>query len=658
VELVIHVSDFRAIGGVSATLRSLIRDRMEFPDGVPDAPVTVGPPPFSTSKDAEQRKEDPRLNLFLYRVTENGYLQNQEIPGRGSNGYGHPPLSLNLHYLLTAYGNTQLNGQGGTTLFDDTNAHFLLGSAMRVLHDYPIVTDQLTAVRAPSGGLLLHTSLRDAFEKVRLSLEPLTLEDVTKVWTALALRYRLSAAYVVNVVQVESRRPRTFPRPVGQPSSPTTPPLPTDSPSPGPWVYTLALQTPTITEVHVRRAGETTEQPFPYARIEDSLVLRGTALSGPETRVRFGDVEVPTTLASPHQVEARVPDTLADTTLIPEADRLQPGVRTVQVVARDPQVPHSAFSSNEAAFMLVPTVDPARVVPSPAPPRTLTIEGARLVGPTPGGETVIGRSVVDRSSFLVATPEKIVVPLPTSLPMQGVSVLVGAVLADPVSIGSTAHGLSIDIGGTVKNVTSSAALPATVPRDSVAAILTAMIRDAAPTDPRFAGARAELRDNALVVVAGDLTSVITITSSGPGAFADALGLTAAPGAGDGSAAVSGSLSPLPVLSASSPRLVVRVGALAPVVVEVPTVGSLEDLASALQAGIRAGSANAAYAGARVLTLGSQLLVVPGTADKVTFSATATDPSTAAELQLHATYPVRVRANGAESTDPATVELPR
>ena len=296
------MSDFRAIGGISATLQSLLRDRMELPDGVPDAPVTVGPPPFS-AKDNEPRKEDARLNLFLYRVTENGYLQNQEIPGRGSNGYGHPPLSLNLHYLLTAYGNTQLTADG--SLFDDTNAHFLLGSAMRVLHDFPVVTDQLTAVRPPSGGLLLHTSLRDAYEKVRLSLEPLTLEDVTKVWTALALRYRLSAAYVVNVVQVESRRPRTFPRPVGQPASPTSPPLPTDPPAPGPWVYALTLQTPTITEVRVRRLGETAEQPFPYARIGDTLVLHGTSLFGPETNVRFDDVEVMpawpgrTTLRSP-----------------------------------------------------------------------------------------------------------------------------------------------------------------------------------------------------------------------------------------------------------------------------------------------------------------------------------------------------------------------
>lgn len=650
------VSDFRAIGGVSATLQTLIRDRMELPDGVPDAPVTIGPPPFS-AKDAEQRKEGARLNIFLYRVTENGNLQNQELPGRGANGYGHPPLSLNLHYLLTAYGNTELNS-GATTLFDDTNAHFLLGSAMRVLHDYPIVTDRLTAVRPPSGGLLLHTSLRDAYENVRLSLEPLTLEDVTKVWTALALRYRLSAAYVVNVVQVESRRTRTFPRPVGRPASPNTPPLPTDPPSPGPWIHALTLQTPTIVEVRVRRLGEPHDEPFPYARIGDTLVLRGTSLSGPETSVRFGDVELAASQASPVQVEVSVPDTLAGPTLIPEAVRLQPGVHTVQVVTHDPQVPHSAFTSNEAAFMLVPTVDPTRVLLGAGGPRTLTIEGERLVGPTPGGETIIGRSVVERATYLVDTPQLVVVPVPTSLPMRDVPALVGAALADPVPIGTTAHTLRIVIGGTVKTVSAAATLPSNVPRDSVAAILTALIRDAAPEDPHFAGARAALCEDRLVVVSGDLSSAVSITSPGAGTFAGALGLNAAPGAGDGFAAVSGALSPLPTLTAAAPRLQVQVGALAPVVVALDPFGSLTDLALGLQTAIRAASANAAYAGLRVLTIGSQLLVIPGTAATLRFTAPAGDPATVAELQLHAFFPVRVRVNGAESTDIATIELPQ
>ena len=146
------MSGFTAIGGVSATLRALLIDRMELPDTIGPFSVTIGPPYF-TSSDNAPHAEPARINLFLYRVTENGYLQNQEIPGRAaSSGYGHPPLSLNLHYLITAYGNT-VDPQDAT-IFDDLDAHRLLGSAMRVLHDVPIVSERLLSLNPPAGVLI------------------------------------------------------------------------------------------------------------------------------------------------------------------------------------------------------------------------------------------------------------------------------------------------------------------------------------------------------------------------------------------------------------------------------------------------------------------------------------------------------------------------
>ena len=328
------------------------------------------------------------------------------------------------------------------------------------------------------------------------------------------------------------------------------------------------------------------------------------------------------------------------------------------MVTHDPKVPHSAFSSNEAAFMLVPSVDSARVVLSAGAPRTLTLEGARLVSRTPGGETLIGRSVVSRDEYLSEDARKIVVPVPTSLPAQGVHVLVGGVLSDPLTIGNAVHTLRIDIGGDVRTVSAVATLPASLPRDAAAAIVTAMVRDAAPRDPRFARARAALRDNRLVVVPGDLVSPLSISSPGALTFAAALGLTAAPAPGDSDASVSGDLSLLPALSAPVPRVQVRVGVRPPVVVELNRSGTVTDFAADLQAKIRAASADPAYTGTRVLTIGSQLLVIPGTAGAVSFAAAAGDPTTVAELQLHALFPVRVRANGAESIDVATVELPQ
>lgn len=102
------MSNHLAIGGVSLTLKALLEDRMEF--GAPALPanqkvtLTISAPDVT-----HQGINGPRLNVFLYHISENGYLKNQEIPGHGHPGdYGHPPLSLELYYLITTYSVTEL----------------------------------------------------------------------------------------------------------------------------------------------------------------------------------------------------------------------------------------------------------------------------------------------------------------------------------------------------------------------------------------------------------------------------------------------------------------------------------------------------------------------------------------------------------------------
>jgi len=636
------MSDFTVIGGVSATLQRLLQDRMDLPTDIKpaDFAVTVGAPAFSP-QDNEPHIEKPRINLFLYRVTENGYLQNQQIPGRGSSsGYGQPPLSLNLHYMLTAYGNKQQPQDA--ELYDDLYAHFLLGSAMRVLHDIPVLNESLTSTRSPSGDPLLDDSLRNRYEQVKLSLEPLTLEDTTKVWTALALRYRLSAAYAVNVVQIESKQPPSFPRPVGQPASPVIPPPPTDQSSTGPHVIVTTIQPPTITTVWVRRAGQTTEQRYPYARIGDTLVIYGTALAGRLTSVGFGDLLLPADEAAPDRVEVVLTDN----------EQLQPGVRTVKVVTRDPAAPLSSLSSNEAPFVLVPGI--TTVALAAGPPRTLTVTGTRLLPPGTGGELVIGRSLVSSANYLTSSPTSITIPVPETLPARGVPVLIGGKLADPVTIDTTHDNLKIQIGTASNAVTAS--FKASEPRDTLAAKLQALIRGAAK-DLAFSSATVQLCDDRLVVLAGDLASTVAITAPSGGNVPADLGLTAAQPAGAASAAVSGIIGAAPALSSATPRLRVQVGAEQPVDITIQTATSVTELAADLQAQLASAGAPA-YQDAQVIACGGRLIVIPGVAAEVTFGPTVDDQTTVAELQLQAAFAVRVRANGAESIDAATVKLPQ
>jgi hypothetical protein len=650
------MSDFRAIGGVSASLQMLLQDRMERPEGTPSVIVTVGTP--RSGSDDVPAREDPRVNLFLYRVSENGDIQNQEIPGHGSQGaFGYPPLSLNLYYLMTAFGSEAVQNDGAL-LFNETLAHFLLGSAMRVFHDYSILTEQLLTVRPPIGMPVLHESLLGAYERVKLTLEPISLEDVSKVWMALALRYRLSAAYSITVVQIESRSKRTFPRPVGAPPS-AYPPLSASPAVPGPYIPVEIYASPLINNVHVRRLGSSQEQMFRYARIGDTLILLGSNFAGGQVLVALDKVEVPVVPVSSSRVEVVVPDSVVSGVgPIPPADLLEPGPHALAAIVAEPAFPQGAVRSNDSVFMLVPGI--ASVAYAAGPPRSISVNGTRLASASMTGETVIGRASVDKTLYASASSTQIVVPIPDSLPMRGVRMLLSGALPDPIPLPMNPL-MSVTIGGTTVNATLTAPSP-TVPLAQLPQLLTNAIQNAAaataPMPPEFVGLRAGLFGNRLVLVPGGLTAPITAGDSGLGTLASALGLTGPQPPGTATGYLSGDLSTFPTFPGPQADLTVQIGGPPGFPIAFPSPTYIDVAASALQSQIQAASAAPAYANALVGVLGTQLLVLPGAAAAVAFGPTLTDGISVLLLQLHAVYNVRVRVNGADSIDDVAVELPQ
>jgi hypothetical protein len=626
------VSDFHAIGGVSASLQALLRDRMEVPTEVPGGQfeVTVGPPqgPAANNQDAEP----PRVNLFLYRITENGCLKNQETPGHGHPAaYGHPPLSLDLHYLLTAYGTTDDNGQ-----MNETISHFLLGSAMRVLHDHPVIHEGLVT---GGGQSILHASLRGEFERVKVSLEPLSIEDLSKVWTALTLPYRISAAYMVNVVQIESRRQRRFPRPVGEP------------PLAGPRVIVVPMKAPRIAEVRVRRPGDppALERRFAFARINDVLILRGGEMSAGvdgEVRVFLGEVDASAGILSlrPDRLEVTVPD----------HPDLQPGAVQVAVRVGTPELPQTGFRSNEAVFMLVPRND--LITPNlGATPRRLLIQGERLFLGRATGETLIGEDAVPKGDYLAAVPTSITVPVPDTLPAWPVDCLVSGDLApfpglvDPLDMGVT-------IGGDGPHLATLPFTPGNL-QDAAVAVERG-VRQAPGGGTAFRGTRvaALVAGNRLAVVPGGLRGAVNVAAS---AMADALKLSTGTAV---RAFLSGRLAPFPTLTVNPPRLRMTIGADVRTVTLAAVPTNLAEAANLLEAALRAAGPPASFADARVGVLGEQLLIVPGVAAPapaiIRFDPEpGVDETTYALLQLRASYAVRARVSGAEDLDNRTVELP-
>lgn len=369
------MSNFLAIGGVSNTLRTLLLDRMEPPLDPTYSifTVTIDSPhsltPIGTA-------EDPRINLFLYKVEENPNLKNQEIPGVGHPGsYGHPPLSLNLFYLVTAYGSTSVDNLIGETL-----AQQLLGSCMRVFHDWPIITNEMETRSSPSSSIL-DASLLNEFEKIKITLEPISLEDISKIWSSLSVPLRLSVAYRISVVQIESQQIRRIARPVLQRR-----------------IHVSTLKRPEITELYRTPA---LDEPAGDARaaIGQELTIEGNNFLAPRTWVKLGNLE-PIGISQLSDTNIRItipndqypedPDHPAARS-IPVEKRLQPGPQVVEVlIRRDTEVVEGGLDSgrvveeqrkqgsNLFVFMLVPEIISINPTSGTSAVTSLNVEGRRL----------------------------------------------------------------------------------------------------------------------------------------------------------------------------------------------------------------------------------------------------------------------------------------
>jgi hypothetical protein len=205
-----------AIAGVTATLKDLLNDGLLDHDlsSVGSFSVTAQAPDRITTGSTETNL----LNIFLYQITPNLGWRNADLPSRDGRGnrLSNPPLALDLHYLVTAYG-TQ-----------DMNAEVLLGYAMQLLHETPVITrEQLRIVLGtplPVDGTLVPgrfgtlsaEDLADQVELIKITPSYLTSEELSKLWTAMQARYRPSMAYMVSVVLIQAEGGARVPPPVLQ----------------------------------------------------------------------------------------------------------------------------------------------------------------------------------------------------------------------------------------------------------------------------------------------------------------------------------------------------------------------------------------------------------------------------------------------------------
>lgn len=345
--------------------------------------------------------EVTHLNLFLYHVTYNQGWREVGLPTRASGGsqIGRAPLAIDLHYLMSAYS------------AGDYEAQIMLGIGMQAVHEIPVLfRDKITQVfSAPATQVdkaLASADLANQIEMIKIVPQQIGTDELSKLWTAFQSKFRVSAAYAVSVVLIETKTPVVAALPVLSRN-----------------IVVLPFVEPVIDAL--------TPQIIPYA-LGASITISGSNLVAQNTVVVFDGnpdaPQTPTVIGTGASISATLPALMA-------------GLNTLRVVRQVDfgTPPKTNFAeSNVASFVLQPRIrrDAAppndyliargaanNTVSPPIVPVTVTLDPAittsqkisLLLNPLnpPPGATV-------RSYLFDATPDGLAPPDQVTVDTQGV----------------------------------------------------------------------------------------------------------------------------------------------------------------------------------------------------------------------------------------------
>ncbi|MCS6883522.1 MAG: DUF4255 domain-containing protein [Oscillochloridaceae bacterium] len=323
------MSNFLAIATVTATLRQMLEDAVS--RDVSGATATAVRPNAPGNQ-----LPNPGVNLFLYHVTPNVAWRNADAWTRDADGglVQRPRAAVDLHYLLSFYGNDA-----------DLEPQRALGSSLRALAERPLLPRGAIREVIAATPALAASNLDSEVESVKLTQTPLSLEELSKLWSVFfQTPYVLSVALQAGVVLIESRGAPRATLPVRERN-----------------LYVVTLRQPVVECVE---ASAGAGQPVLAGA---AIRIVGRDLRGEITRVRIGQA-----LVTPPANQ--VGDTAIEVTL---PAGLRAGVQSVQVehprLIGTPPALHGSVESNVAAFVLQPAASFAVTNVTP-----VVVDGATL----------------------------------------------------------------------------------------------------------------------------------------------------------------------------------------------------------------------------------------------------------------------------------------
>lgn len=314
------MSNYLAIATVTAALQRLLQEGIQ--EDVPGATVTTIRPDNPGSAN-----QTVGINIYLYQATPNPAWRNADLRTRRPKGdlIKHGQAALDLHYLLTFYGNEQA-----------LEPQRLMGSAIRTLVDRPTLTRDTIQDTIEQSNLtfLSDSTLADQVQLVQFIPSSITTEDLSRIWSVFfQIPYSLSFAFQGTAVLIQGEKPGKTALPVRKREFYVSPIRPV--------IDQVKLERPQFAIEAVEEAEERALEPL--TRSSDwVIVIQGRRLLGEQTTVRIGRADVTPQIVTDEEVRLQL------SRLSPaESGGLRAGVQGVQVV--HPSQARSIAGRSEAA---------------------------------------------------------------------------------------------------------------------------------------------------------------------------------------------------------------------------------------------------------------------------------------------------------------------
>ncbi len=170
------------ISDIEIKLKNLLTDKWG-EDETPDIVLVQTPKDIKAGDKA-------RICLFLHQILENIYLRNEDFQKIDNTNLHFPPMVVDLLFLVIPFAENPATEKK------------ILGKIMQIYFDNSILTvtqeEQETDKEIERSG-----------EEIRLLFYPMSLDDLTKLWSALQvpeISYKLSLSYMVTPVRLDSTR--------------------------------------------------------------------------------------------------------------------------------------------------------------------------------------------------------------------------------------------------------------------------------------------------------------------------------------------------------------------------------------------------------------------------------------------------------------------